>query len=50
MAIVVIISSITWFADGRKNYVGPRIEVEFLSGQAGTQPEQPVAAVEHYKA
>jgi hypothetical protein len=49
-AIVFIISTITWFADGRKNYVGPRIEVEFLSGQAGTQLENPVPAVEHYKA
>ncbi|KAJ5119693.1 hypothetical protein N7448_010362 [Penicillium atrosanguineum] len=49
-AIVVIISSITWFADGRKNYVGPRIEVEFFSGQAGTQSDNPVPAVEHYKA
>ena len=45
--IVFIISTITWIVDGRKNYVGPRFEVEVLGGQAG---EQPVPAVEHYKA
>ncbi|KAJ5594489.1 uncharacterized protein N7459_000697 [Penicillium hispanicum] len=47
--IVFIISSITWIIDGRKNYVGPRIEVEVLSGQAGVQPEQPIPFVEQYK-
>ncbi|KAJ5110947.1 hypothetical protein N7532_001482 [Penicillium argentinense] len=46
--IVVILCAVTWFADGRKNYVGPRIEVEVLAGQAGGQPEQPIPAIEHY--
>lgn len=48
--IVFVISCITWIVDGRKNYVGPRIEVEVLAGQTGGQPEQPIPAVEHYKA
>lgn len=47
-AIVFIISTITWFVDGRKNYVGPRIEMEVLSGQVGGQPEQPIPFVEPY--
>lgn len=47
-AIVFIISTITWFADGRKNYVGPRIEMEVLSGQVGGAPEQPIPFVEPY--
>ncbi|KAJ5397165.1 hypothetical protein N7509_005278 [Penicillium cosmopolitanum] len=45
--IVVILSTATWFADGRKNYVGPRIEVEVLAGQVG-HSEQPLPAIEHY--
>ncbi|KAJ5692206.1 hypothetical protein N7462_001629 [Penicillium macrosclerotiorum] len=45
-AIVFIISTITWIFDGRKNFVGPRIEVEVLSGQVGVQPEQPIPMVE----
>ncbi|KAJ5772172.1 hypothetical protein N7520_002701 [Penicillium odoratum] len=47
--IVFIISTITWFVDGRKNYVGPRIEVEVLSGQVGDQPQQPIPMVEQKK-
>lgn len=44
--IVFIISAITWIVDGRKNYVGPRIEVEVLSGQVGDQPHAPIPMVE----
>ncbi|OOQ90677.1 putative amino acid permease [Penicillium brasilianum] len=40
--IVFVISTITWIVDGRKNYVGPRIEVEVLSGEHGDQPPIPV--------
>lgn len=47
--IVFLISTITWIVDGRKNYVGPRIEVEIL-GQDDGQPQQAIPAVEHYKA
>lgn len=44
---MIILSTATWFADGRKNYVGPRIEVEVLAGQVG-HSEQPIPAIEHY--
>lgn len=27
-AIVMIVSVIQWFVDGRKNYVGPKVEIE----------------------
>ena len=29
-AIIVIISTIQWFVDGRKNYSGPRIDAEAM--------------------
>lgn len=29
-AIVLIISTIQWFIDGRKNYTGPRIDIDAL--------------------
>ena len=29
-AIVLIISTIQWFVDGRKNYTGPRIDIDAL--------------------
>ncbi|KAJ5114887.1 hypothetical protein NUU61_000646 [Penicillium alfredii] len=48
-AIILIISSFQWIVDGRKNYVGPRIEVEVLAGQAGGPAEPPVPYVEHEK-
>ncbi|KAJ5886477.1 uncharacterized protein N7473_009151 [Penicillium subrubescens] len=45
--IVFVISTITWIVDGRKNYVGPRIEVEVLSGQAGENADHaPIPMVE----
>jgi hypothetical protein len=45
--IVFVISTITWIVDGRKNYVGPRIEVEVLSGQAGENVDHtPIPMVE----
>ena len=44
--IVFVISAITWIVDGRKNYVGPRIEVEILSGQVEDQPHDPIPMVE----
>ncbi|CAG7961817.1 unnamed protein product [Penicillium salamii] len=47
--IVFIISTIQWFVDGRKNFVGPRIEVEVFTGEAGPQPEQPIPVVEQRK-
>ncbi|CAG7971598.1 unnamed protein product [Penicillium olsonii] len=47
--IVFIISTIQWFVDGRKNFVGPRIEVEVFTGEAGPQPEQPIPFVEQHK-
>lgn len=40
--IVFVISSITWIVDGRKNYVGPRIEEAVLAGQGDGEP-QPIA-------
>jgi choline transport protein len=47
--VVFIISTIQWFVDGRKNFVGPRIEVEVFTGEAGPQPEQPIPFVEQHK-
>lgn len=47
--IVFVISSITWIVDGRKNFVGPRIEVEILSGEVGDHPQQPIPMVEQKK-
>ncbi|KAJ6032334.1 hypothetical protein N7540_003066 [Penicillium herquei] len=44
--IVFVISAITWIVDGRKNYVGPRIEVEILSGQVEDKPHEPIPMVE----
>lgn len=29
-AIIIIISTVQWFVDGRKNFHGPRTELEFL--------------------
>lgn len=29
-AIVLIVSVIQWFVDGRKNYTGPKIDIEAL--------------------
>ena len=29
-AIVLVVSVIQWFVDGRKNYTGPRLDVEAL--------------------
>lgn len=43
-AIVFIISSLAWIFDGRKNFVGPRVELEVLAGEA--KPEAPIPAVE----
>ncbi|KAJ5219904.1 hypothetical protein N7468_009108 [Penicillium chermesinum] len=43
-AIVFIISALAWIFDGRKNFVGPRIELEVLSGEA--KPEIPIPAIE----
>ncbi|KAJ5154284.1 Amino acid/polyamine transporter I [Penicillium coprophilum] len=47
--IVFIISTIQWIVDGRKNFVGPRIQVEVFNGEIGTQPEQPIPFVERHK-
>lgn len=47
--IVFVISTITWIVDGRKNFVGPRIEVEILSGEVGDHPQQPIPMVEQKK-
>ncbi|KAJ5864528.1 Amino acid/polyamine transporter I [Penicillium soppii] len=47
--IVFIISTIQWIVDGRKNFVGPRIEVEIFTGEVGPQPEQPIPFVEQHK-
>ncbi|KAJ5469575.1 hypothetical protein N7539_009193 [Penicillium diatomitis] len=45
--IVFVISTITWIFDGRKNYSGPRIEAEVLSGQVGENPDHaPIPVVE----
>ena len=30
-AIVLIISTIQWFVDGRKNYTGPQIDIDALA-------------------
>ena len=29
-AIVLVVSVVQWFVDGRKNYTGPRLDVEAL--------------------
>lgn len=47
--IVFIISSFQWIIDGRKNFVGPRIEVEIFNGEVGPQPGQPIPVVEPHK-
>ncbi|KAJ5520405.1 hypothetical protein N7463_000858 [Penicillium fimorum] len=47
--IVFVISTIQWMVDGRKNFVGPRIEVEIFNGEVGTQPERPIPVVEQHK-
>jgi hypothetical protein len=47
--IVFIISTIQWFVDGRKNFVGPRIEMEVLSGQIGSTPAEPLPLMDHEK-
>ncbi|KAJ6178566.1 hypothetical protein N7519_009027 [Penicillium mononematosum] len=47
--IVFVISVIQWFVDGRKNFVGPRIQVEVFNGEVGAQPEQPIPVVEQHK-
>ncbi|KAK3092211.1 hypothetical protein LTR53_019636, partial [Teratosphaeriaceae sp. CCFEE 6253] len=38
-AVVLIISMVQWFVDGRKNFTGPRVEME---GQVLTAVESPV--------
>lgn len=48
--IVFIISFIQWMVDGRKNFVGPRLEMEVFQGEVAAQPEQPIPMVEHHKA
>lgn len=48
--IVFVISTITWIVDGRKNYVGPRIEVEVLAGQAGEHADHPPIPMVEQKA
>ncbi|KAJ5624289.1 hypothetical protein N7510_000598 [Penicillium lagena] len=47
--IVFIISTIQWFVDGRKNFVGPRIEMEVLSGQVGSTPAEPLPLMDGEK-
>lgn len=47
--IVFVISTIQWFVDGRKNFVGPRIEVEIFTGEAAPQAERPIPFVEQHK-
>lgn len=47
--IVFVISVIQWFVDGRKNFVGPRIQMEVFNGEVGAQPEQPIPFVERHK-
>lgn len=47
--IVFIISTIQWFVDGRKNFVGPRFEVEVLAGEVDPQSEQPIPVIEPRK-
>ncbi|KAI2742485.1 hypothetical protein DTO013E5_3587 [Penicillium roqueforti] len=48
--IVFIISFIQWMVDGRKNFVGPRLEMEVFQGEVAAQPEQPIPMIEHHKA
>ncbi|PKY07962.1 amino acid permease [Aspergillus campestris IBT 28561] len=31
--IILIVSGVQWFVDGRKNFVGPRIDVDVISGE-----------------
>lgn len=47
--IVFIISTVQWFVDGRKNFVGPRMEMEVFTGEAGPQPENPIPVIEQHK-
>ncbi|KAJ5152998.1 uncharacterized protein N7482_009476 [Penicillium canariense] len=45
--IVFIVSTVTWIFDGRKNYVGPRFEIEVLAGEGGEQLDHaPIPLVE----
>ncbi|KAJ5766609.1 uncharacterized protein N7511_004225 [Penicillium nucicola] len=47
--IVFIVSAIQWIVDGRKNFVGPRFEVEVLAGEVDPQSEQPIPVIEPRK-
>lgn len=31
--IVMVVSIFQWFVDGRKNFTGPRMDVDIISGQ-----------------
>ncbi|KAI4145614.1 MAG: hypothetical protein L6R39_003756, partial [Caloplaca ligustica] len=35
-AIIILISTVQWFVDGRKNFKGPQLDVEILHVDAGT--------------
>ncbi|PSN74538.1 amino acid permease [Corynespora cassiicola Philippines] len=50
-AIILIISTVQWFVDGRKNFTGPRTDVglevlEAVTSQPGTEPIDPKLADE----
>jgi uncharacterized membrane protein len=44
--IIIVISTIQWFVDGRKNFTGPRNDMDILTGQlpAGHYPVDSNAA------
>ena len=48
-AIVLIISTIQWFVDGRKNYTGPQIDIDALkAGEiVGMAPDDGVGNGDH---
>ncbi|GKZ28894.1 hypothetical protein AbraIFM66950_001518 [Aspergillus brasiliensis] len=49
--IVFLVSIFQWFVDGRKNFVGPRMDVDIISGQIapGEATEEVVAPSDHNK-
>ncbi|PWY88023.1 amino acid permease [Aspergillus sclerotioniger CBS 115572] len=45
--IILIVSLFQWFIDGRKNFTGPRMDVDVISGQVTTGGEATEEVVQH---
>lgn len=48
-AIILAISIFQWIVDGRKNYVGPRIDIAVADAVVGSKEEEEVAQTVEYK-